>query len=286
MQRRVFVKDGALALVTMGLSPSFLRRATFAHGAAGRAQGEGPDLPVPARRGRRAEHGRPARRKGLLRRAAATSRFRARARANARRRSTSTDSSDCIRRWRRSSACIATACSRRSTPWEVPSATRSHFDAQDYMESGTPDRKATQDGWLNRYLAVKGTCEECASAGVAVPRGRDDAADAAHPRRSGGRGRDELARRVHRARRRQLGRPSRSAVSHRRSGPRPRRGSRDVRRGEDAAVRESAAVPAGERRGVSAVAVRPAADARSRSSSSQTWASKSRSPTLAAGTRT
>jgi uncharacterized protein (DUF1501 family) len=43
-----------------------------------------------------------------------------------------------------------------------PSATRSHFDAQDYMESGTPDRKATQDGWLNRYLAVKGTCEECA----------------------------------------------------------------------------------------------------------------------------
>ena len=29
MQRRVFVKSGALALVTMGLSPSFLRRATF-----------------------------------------------------------------------------------------------------------------------------------------------------------------------------------------------------------------------------------------------------------------
>ena len=30
MQRRVFVRDGALALVTLGLSPSFLRRATFA----------------------------------------------------------------------------------------------------------------------------------------------------------------------------------------------------------------------------------------------------------------
>ena len=29
MQRRIFVRDGALALVTMGLSPSFLRRATF-----------------------------------------------------------------------------------------------------------------------------------------------------------------------------------------------------------------------------------------------------------------
>lgn len=43
-----------------------------------------------------------------------------------------------------------------------PSATRSHFDAQDYMETGTPDRKGTPDGWLNRYLAVKGTCESCA----------------------------------------------------------------------------------------------------------------------------
>ncbi len=33
-----------------------------------------------------------------------------------------------------------------------PDPTRSHFDAQDYMESGTPGRKATQDGWLNRAL--------------------------------------------------------------------------------------------------------------------------------------
>src|SRR5881296_2821259 len=32
-----------------------------------------------------------------------------------------------------------------------PDATRSHFDAQDYMESGTPGVKATSDGWLNRY---------------------------------------------------------------------------------------------------------------------------------------
>jgi len=40
-----------------------------------------------------------------------------------------------------------------------PSATRSHFDAQDYMESGTPDIKGTRDGWLNRYLATCDTCE-------------------------------------------------------------------------------------------------------------------------------
>src|ERR1044071_2673507 len=42
-----------------------------------------------------------------------------------------------------------------------PSNTRSHFDAQDYMESATPDNKGTRDGWLNRYLAGKGACEEC-----------------------------------------------------------------------------------------------------------------------------
>ncbi|MBV9081042.1 MAG: DUF1501 domain-containing protein [Acidobacteriaceae bacterium] len=33
-----------------------------------------------------------------------------------------------------------------------PDPTRSHFDAQDYMESGTPGLKATNDGWLNRAL--------------------------------------------------------------------------------------------------------------------------------------
>ncbi len=35
-----------------------------------------------------------------------------------------------------------------------PDSTRSHFDAQDYMESATPGLKSTQDGWLNRYLQV------------------------------------------------------------------------------------------------------------------------------------
>jgi uncharacterized protein (DUF1501 family) len=33
-----------------------------------------------------------------------------------------------------------------------PDPTRSHFDAQDYMESGTPGWKTTSDGWLNRAL--------------------------------------------------------------------------------------------------------------------------------------
>jgi uncharacterized protein (DUF1501 family) len=33
-----------------------------------------------------------------------------------------------------------------------PDVTRSHFDAQDFMETGTPGVKATEDGWLNRSL--------------------------------------------------------------------------------------------------------------------------------------
>ena len=38
-----------------------------------------------------------------------------------------------------------------------PDATRSHFDAQDFMESGTPGVKATQDGFLSRALAQRKT---------------------------------------------------------------------------------------------------------------------------------
>jgi len=38
--------------------------------------------------------------------------------------------------------------------------TRSHFDAQDYMESGTPGLKSTRDGWMNRYLHAKEHAEK------------------------------------------------------------------------------------------------------------------------------
>src|SRR6202045_70189 len=47
-----------------------------------------------------------------------------------------------------------------------PDPTRSHFDAQDFMESGTPGRKATDDGWLNR--ALQGMPEEKAASFRAV----------------------------------------------------------------------------------------------------------------------
>jgi uncharacterized protein (DUF1501 family) len=41
-----------------------------------------------------------------------------------------------------------------------PDNTRSHFDAQDYMESGTPGVKGTRDGWLNRALQATAGKEE------------------------------------------------------------------------------------------------------------------------------
>jgi uncharacterized protein (DUF1501 family) len=37
-----------------------------------------------------------------------------------------------------------------------PNSTRSHFDAQDYMESGTPFNKGTSSGWLNRAVGLLG----------------------------------------------------------------------------------------------------------------------------------
>ena len=54
-----------------------------------------------------------------------------------------------------------------------PDITRSHFDAQDYMESGTPGNKSTNDGWLNRALiAEAGTTAplRAVSLGPSLPR--------------------------------------------------------------------------------------------------------------------
>lgn len=49
-----------------------------------------------------------------------------------------------------------------------PTNTRSHFDAQDYMENGTPGRKGTPDGWLNRVLATSAKPGDSAFRGVAM----------------------------------------------------------------------------------------------------------------------
>ena len=64
-----------------------------------------------------------------------------------------------------------------------PDPTRSHFDAQDFMESGTPGVKATDDGWLNRTLrsmppAGRQVCVSCDCAGSG-PSAHSDGAEPA-----------------------------------------------------------------------------------------------------------
>src|SRR5579863_1817888 len=57
-----------------------------------------------------------------------------------------------------------------------PDITRSHFDAQDFMESGTPGVRATDDGWLNRSLhdlppaAQKASAFRAIALGPSLPR--------------------------------------------------------------------------------------------------------------------
>src|ERR1700736_3526618 len=56
-----------------------------------------------------------------------------------------------------------------------PDTTRSHFDAQDFMESGTPGIKSTDDGWLNRCLhampeAGKKSAFRAVALGPSLPR--------------------------------------------------------------------------------------------------------------------
>jgi uncharacterized protein (DUF1501 family) len=49
-----------------------------------------------------------------------------------------------------------------------PDSTRSHFDAQDYMESATPGVKSTDDGWLNRTLRAERTADSSPFRAVAL----------------------------------------------------------------------------------------------------------------------
>ena len=163
MQRRVFVKSGALALVTMGLSPSFLRRSVFGMELPGAARGK--TLICLFQRGAAdalnvvVPHGEPEYYKlrpsiSIPRPTASLSGGRAAA-----------IDLDGFYGLHPSLAPFKPLWDRGLlAPLHAvgsPSATRSHFDAQDYMESGTPDVKGTTDGWLNRYLATHGTCEAC-----------------------------------------------------------------------------------------------------------------------------
>jgi len=44
---------------------------------------------------------------------------------------------------------------------------RSHFDAQDFMEKAAPGNKSITDGWLNRYLGAIGSSESIAGLSIA-----------------------------------------------------------------------------------------------------------------------
>lgn len=164
MERRAFVKSGALALVTMGVSPGFLRRTAF--GAELVKAPKGKTLICLFQRGAAdalnmvVPHGDKS--YYALRPSIAIPRPSALAR------SVSRDSAidlDGFYGLHPSLAPFKSLYDRGIlAPVHAvgsPSATRSHFDAQDYMETGTPDVKGTADGWLNRYLAVQGTCDEC-----------------------------------------------------------------------------------------------------------------------------
>jgi uncharacterized protein (DUF1501 family) len=164
MQRRAFVKSGALALVTMGLSPSFLRRTAFGaqlmQAPKGKTliclfqRGAADALNIVVPHGDKSYYG--------LRPSIAIPR------PGGLSRTVSPDAAidlDGFFGLHPSLAPFKPLYDRGLlAPVHAvgsPSTTRSHFDAQDYMETGTPDIKGTQDGWLNRYLAVQGTCDQC-----------------------------------------------------------------------------------------------------------------------------
>jgi len=168
MQRRIFVKQGAFALVTMGLNPSFLRRTVLDLGLpnAGKGKvliclfqrGAADALNVVVPFGDRDYYAlRP--RIGI---------------AAPKRGDAANVALDLDGFFGLHPALAPLQPLYRDgilAPIHAvgsPSATRSHFDAQDYMESGTPDNKGTRDGWLNRYLAAHGTCEESACAPAAA----------------------------------------------------------------------------------------------------------------------
>jgi uncharacterized protein (DUF1501 family) len=171
MHRRAFLKSGALALASLGLSPGFLRRSAFAgelaHGAA-RLAGPRRTLVVLFQRGAAdalnvlVPFGDPAYR--ALRPAIAI--------APPGSLGGAIDLDGFFG--------LHPALAPLKPLWDrgmlapvhavgSPSATRSHFDAQDFMESGTPDVKGTRDGWLNRYLALRGTCEAERAGGPSAP---------------------------------------------------------------------------------------------------------------------
>ena len=112
ISRRVLLRNGGMALVSLGFAPGV----RDADGGRGRQPAQAADHDLPARRRRRPEHRRPVRRARLLRGAADDRDRRSRAADATARRSISTASSACTRAWRRSCRSGSSARSPSSTP--------------------------------------------------------------------------------------------------------------------------------------------------------------------------
>jgi uncharacterized protein (DUF1501 family) len=149
--RRVFLRDGAFALVTLGFAPSFLARTAFAAGSAARTRRliaifqrgavDGLSVIVPFGE---ADY------------------YRARPSIAIPRPNAGEGAAIDLDGffglnprlhplkaiWDARLLAIVHACGS-------PDNSRSHFDAQDYMETATPGVKSTSDGWLNRYLQAR-----------------------------------------------------------------------------------------------------------------------------------
>jgi uncharacterized protein (DUF1501 family) len=149
--RRVFLKQGAFAFVSLGFAPSFLARTAFAAGRPGRPKQliaifqrgavDGLSMVVPFGED---EYYRARPSIAIARPNAGENAaidldgfFGLNPRLNALK-----------PLWNARQLAIVQACGS-------PDSTRSHFDAQDYMETATPGRKGTADGWLNRYLQAR-----------------------------------------------------------------------------------------------------------------------------------
>src|SRR5437667_6727086 len=151
VSRRVFLKNSGFALVSLGFAPSFLTRTAYAQGRSARAKQliaifqrgavDGLNVVVPFGE---ADY------------------YRARPSIAVARPGSGNDTAIDLDGffgfnprllplkpfWDQGALAIVHACGS-------PDSTRSHFDAQDYMETATPGIKSTQDGWLNRYLQAK-----------------------------------------------------------------------------------------------------------------------------------
>jgi uncharacterized protein (DUF1501 family) len=147
LARRAFLKAGACSLVALAGPPRFLVRAAAAADARGKVlvavfqRGAVDGLAMvtphgdPAYAGARPAIGLKAPKRGEADRALDLDGFFALHPALA----------PLLPLWENRSLAVVHACGS-------PNTTRSHFDAQDYMESGTPGVKSTQDGWLARAV--------------------------------------------------------------------------------------------------------------------------------------